>query len=43
MRGLEVHFSQEVEGDSVADVLSYVEYDPKDLESRFRQFAEEKV
>ncbi len=32
--------SHEVEGDSVADVLSYVEYDPKVLEKKFRDFAE---
>ena len=36
-------FTNEVEGDSVADVLSYVEYDPKDLEARFRRFAERAV
>lgn len=36
-------FTHEVDGDSVADVLSYVEYDPKDLESRFRRFAEQAV
>jgi arginine decarboxylase len=36
-------FTHEVEGDSVAEVLSYVEYDPKDLEARFRRFAEQAV
>ncbi len=36
-------FTHEVDGDSVADVLSYVEYDPKDLEARFRRFAEQAV
>ncbi|MDA1005287.1 MAG: arginine decarboxylase, partial [Verrucomicrobia bacterium] len=36
-------FTHEVEGDSVADVLSYVEFDPKNLETRFRQFAESAV
>lgn len=36
-------FTHEVEGDTVADVLSYVEYDPKELESRFRRFAESAV
>jgi len=36
-------FTREVEGDSVADVLSYVEYEPKDLEDRFRHFAERAV
>lgn len=39
----QIHFTHEVEGDSVADVLSYVEYEPKDLEARFRQFAENAV
>ncbi len=39
----ELVFTNEVEGDSVADVLSYVEYDPKDLEKRFRNFAESAV
>ncbi|MDP0489961.1 MAG: biosynthetic arginine decarboxylase [Verrucomicrobiota bacterium JB023] len=36
-------FTNEVEGDTVADVLSYVEYNPKDLENRFRRFAEDAV
>ena len=36
-------YTHEVEGDSVSDVLSYVEYDPKDLVSRFRNFAEDAV
>ena len=36
-------YSHEVEGDTVADVLSYVEFDPKDLVSRFRSFAEKAV
>lgn len=36
-------FTHEVEGDTVADVLSYVEYDPKELEARFRGFAESSV
>jgi len=39
----ELCLTREVEGDSVADVLSYVEYDPKDLERRFRNFAESAV
>ena len=39
----EIIYTHEVEGDSVADVLSYVEYDPKDLEKRFRNFAEKAV
>ncbi len=33
-------YTHEVEGDTVADVLSYVEYDPKELVTRFRTFAE---
>ena len=36
-------YTHEVEGDTVADVLSYVEYDPKDLVTRFRLFAEKAV
>jgi len=39
----ELQYTHEVEGDSVADVLSYVEYSPKDLEKRFRKFAEKAV
>ncbi|MGJ8672848.1 biosynthetic arginine decarboxylase [Rubritalea sp.] len=39
----EITYTHEVEGDSVADVLSYVEYEPKDLERRFRSFAEKAV
>ncbi|GAA5497046.1 biosynthetic arginine decarboxylase [Rubritalea halochordaticola] len=38
-----VTYTHEVEGDTVADVLSYVEYDPKELEKRFRSFAERAV
>lgn len=36
-------YTHEVEGDSVADVLSYVEYDPKELIGNFRRFAEQAV
>jgi len=36
-------FVREIEGDSVADVLSYVEFDPKDMLVKFRQIAEEAV
>jgi arginine decarboxylase len=36
----EIVFSKEVPGDSVEDVLSYVEYEPKLLVSRFRQLVE---
>jgi len=38
-----VVYTHEVEGDTVADVLTYVEYDPKDLVARFRRFAEKSV
>ncbi|GAA5129141.1 biosynthetic arginine decarboxylase [Luteolibacter yonseiensis] len=36
-------YTHEVEGDTVADVLSYVEFDPKELVTRFRTFAEKAV
>jgi arginine decarboxylase len=36
-------YTHEVEGDTVADVLSYVEYDTKELVGRFRSFAEQAV
>lgn len=36
-------FTNEIFGDSVADVLSYVEFDPKDMLVRFRRTAEEAV
>ncbi len=39
----ELSYTHELEGDSVSDVLSYVEYDPKDLERRFRSQAERAV
>jgi len=39
----EVIYTNEVEGDSVADVLSYVEYEPKTLEKQFRSIAERAV
>lgn len=38
-----VQFTRELEGDSVADVLSYVEYDPKSMIRRIRKMAEEAV
>ena len=38
-----VQYLAELEGDSVADVLSYVEYDPKRLVNRFRRLAEQAV
>ena len=36
-------FTNELHGDSVADVLSYVEYDPKAMMINFRQTAEDAV
>ncbi|WPX41555.1 biosynthetic arginine decarboxylase [Akkermansia sp. N21116] len=36
-------YTHEVEGDTVADVLSYVEYDPKALIDKFRTLAENAV
>ena len=36
-------FTNEEEGDSVADVLTYVKYDPKALVSKFRAIAERAV
>jgi arginine decarboxylase len=36
-------FSRELEGDSIADVLSYVEYDTKEMQERFRKLAESAV
>jgi arginine decarboxylase len=38
-----VLFSREVEGDSVADVLTYVEHDPKKLIEQFRELAESAI
>lgn len=38
-----LQYARELEGDTVADVLSYVEYDPKDLVTRFRSLAEQAV
>ncbi len=35
--------TRELEGDSVADVLSYVEYEPKEMLNRFRRLAERAV
>jgi arginine decarboxylase len=36
-------YRRELEGDTVAEVLSYVEYDPKDLITQFRNLAESAV
>lgn len=38
-----LRYTRELEGDSVADVLSYVEYDPKRVIRRIRKRAEEAV
>ena len=38
-----VQYLSEIEGDRIADVLSYVEYDPKQLTLRFRELAERAV
>lgn len=39
----EIVYEKEIEGDTVADVLSYVEYDTKDMVQRFRDLAERAV
>ena len=39
----EIEYSREIVGDSVADVLSYVEYEPKELIVRLKQIAEASV
>jgi arginine decarboxylase len=36
-------YGHEVEGDTVADVLSYVEFQPNELTDRFRSLAEDAV
>jgi arginine decarboxylase len=36
-------FVREMSGDSIADVLSYVEYQPQQLQERFRSTAEQAV
>lgn len=38
-----IQYQRELEGDSVADVLSYVEYDPKQVFERFLRLAERGV
>lgn len=38
-----LRYTREIEGDTVADVLSYVEYDPKRIIRRIRKLAEEAV
>lgn len=37
------NFVREFHGDSIADVLSYVEYDPKVMQEQFRKLAEQAV
>ncbi|MBI5018072.1 MAG: biosynthetic arginine decarboxylase [Deltaproteobacteria bacterium] len=39
----EIEYVRELEGDSVEDVLTYVEYDPRELTNRFRERAERAV
>lgn len=39
----EIVFEREIKGDTISDVLSYVEYDPKDLAEQFRSLAERAV
>ncbi len=36
-------YTQEIEGDTVSEVLTYCEYEPKEMLSRFRQLAENAV
>jgi arginine decarboxylase len=38
-----LEFVQEIEGDTISDVLSYVEYRPQDLYQQFRELAESAV
>lgn len=38
-----IDFVKEIHGDTIADVLSYVEYQPKDLQIRYRNTAERAV
>lgn len=39
----QLKYRREMEGDTVSEVLSYVEYDPKDLLTQFRNLAESAV
>ena len=39
----EIDYTDEVQGDTVEDVLSYVEYDPKDLLNQVRNLAEQAI
>jgi arginine decarboxylase len=38
-----IHYTREIEGDSVSDVLSYVEYEPKEMVRRMREMSESAV
>lgn len=38
-----LEYTNEVPGDSISDVLSYVEFDPKQMRGRFCEFVERKV
>ena len=39
----EIEYTHEIDGDSVSDVLSYVEYNPQDMLDRMRKTAEQAV
>jgi len=39
----QIHYTREIQGDSVSDVLTYVEYDPKEMVRRMRAVAERAV
>ncbi len=39
----QIHYTREIEGDTVSDVLSYVEYEPKEMVRRVRETAERAV
>lgn len=42
-KGGDIDFTREIVGDTVADVLSYVEYEPKEMIDRVRKLAEKSV
>ena len=39
----QIEFIRELEGDTISDVLSYVEYQPQEMYARFREMAESAV
>ena len=39
----QLEYTHEIDGDSVSDVLSYVEYNPQDMLDRVRKIAEQAV